>query len=82
MSKTPASTALVNISKALLDDANKECDELRIYAKQIASAMADLLAHTGWANMTDDELREEERLGNGMAPIILRARAAILAGKP
>jgi hypothetical protein len=40
-------------------------------------SVTELLQNAGWSNMTDDELREEERLGNGMAPVILRGRAAL-----
>jgi hypothetical protein len=42
-------------------------------------ALEECLSTMGWAKYTDDEMREEARVGNGKAPIILRARAALRA---
>lgn len=46
-------------------------------APDLLAALQELLPHCGWRNLTDDELRWESYQGNGMAPIIRRARAAI-----
>lgn len=45
--------------------------------RDLLAALKELLSHSGWKNLTDDELRWEAEQGNGMAPILLRARAAI-----
>jgi hypothetical protein len=39
--KTPATTGLVNLSKALLDDANAECAELRARVAKLEAALRD-----------------------------------------
>jgi hypothetical protein len=39
--KTPATRALVNLSKALLDDANAECEELRVRVAQLEAALKE-----------------------------------------
>jgi BMFP domain-containing protein YqiC len=39
--KTPATAALVNLSKALLDDANAECAELRARVTKLEAALRD-----------------------------------------
>ena len=56
----------------MTDKAQDDTTELR-------AALQELLDHSGWANMTDGDLEEEAREGNGKAPIILRCRAAIKA---
>jgi hypothetical protein len=51
-------------------------------APDLYSSVSELLQNIGFENMSDDELRVEEKLGNGLAPIILRARKVLRkAGK-
>ena len=52
-------------------------------APDLLAALTILLRHSGYRQMTDAELELEHRLGNGFAPILLQARAAIAkATKP
>lgn len=44
---------------------------------KLMQALTELLENTGWANLTDDQLRDEGERGNEMADVILRSRAAI-----
>jgi hypothetical protein len=46
-------------------------------APELLEALTILVAHSGYANMTDEGLRREADLGNGFAPTLLKARAAI-----
>lgn len=48
-------------------------------ARDAVRVIQDLLVDYGHAHMSDDDLRHEYSLGNQHAPLILRARAAILA---
>jgi len=50
--------------------------------KELEGALRDCLKNMGWSNYTDDEMRTEATLGNGLAPIILRARAALQPKEP
>lgn len=45
----------------------------------LLEALKELLPSVGFSNMSDDELRHEAELGNGVAPKILIARSAIAA---
>jgi len=47
----------------------------------LIEALQDCLRVMGWSNYSDEELRHEHDLGNGVAQIILRARATIEAAK-
>jgi hypothetical protein len=49
--------------------------------RALEEALTALLPTCGWRNLSDDELRWEEQQGNGIAPLLLAARAA-LATKP
>jgi hypothetical protein len=51
--KTPASRALVNLSKALLDDANAECAELRARVAKLEAAL-EPFATFGLADEKED----------------------------
>lgn len=46
---------------------------------ELLTALDDLLPLAGWSNCTKEELQREAAHGNGAAPIILRARAALRA---
>ncbi len=43
----------------------------------VRASLEELLSRSGWANLTDDDLWREHELGNGMAMVLLRARAAL-----
>lgn len=45
--------------------------------RKMTQALAELLQNTGWANFTDDQLRNELDKGNEMAELILRSRAVL-----
>ena len=45
----------------------------------LETALDGLLGAQGYYNVTDDELRDEERAGNGLAAPVLAARAALAA---
>ena len=60
--KTPATTALVNLSKALLDDANAECAELRTLLVECRDELDRLFFN---------------QAGEGTADLIERLNAAI-----
>lgn len=46
-------------------------------APDLLRALEDILPSIGWANYSDEELLDEAAKGNGTAPHILNARAAI-----
>ena len=54
-----------------------EIASLKSQVERMTKALEECLSGLGWANLTDDELRHEAELGNGMAPVILRARSAL-----
>lgn len=49
-------------------------------APDLLAALTTLVAHSGYTNLNDAELELEHRLGNGFAPILQAARAAIAKG--
>jgi hypothetical protein len=69
---------IARLRRELWDACNTDpAEAMRAKCDRLRSAVIDLLPHVGWHNLTDVELRREGKLGNGMAPVILRARAAL-----
>lgn len=61
----------------LLTELSDEVDRLSTQNAKLLEALEDILPLVGWSNYNQEELEEEARLGNGAAPLILKARAAI-----
>jgi hypothetical protein len=56
-----------------------ETDSLRLQREALLAALTECLSELGFTTFNEDDLKHEEQLGNGRAPIILKARAAISA---
>ena len=54
-----------------------ELAALRAENARLRGALEEFLDDSGYSHMTDNELNFEIEQGNGRAPIILRARAAL-----
>lgn len=57
--------------------AEEQRTEARGEVASLLASLTECLPQLGWKNYSDEELRREAELGNGRAPIILRARGAI-----
>ncbi len=61
--------------------------ELERYAAEyppnmrLAESLEECLGQMGWSHYSDDDLLAEAKAGNGAAPYIIRARAALASAK-